>query len=59
MQPKVQKRASAVIGAIGLALLVMMVTVESEPGAIPLALLLIAGIGYFTGVLRERSARPR
>ena len=59
MQPKVQRMASALIGAIGLVLLVMMVTLEGEPGAMPLALLLIAAIGYFTGVLREKSAKPR
>ena len=57
MQPKVQKTVSAVIGAIGLALLVMMVTTEGEPGAIPLALLLMGVIGYVTGRMRERSSR--
>lgn len=59
MTPKVQKAVSAAIGVIGLALLVMMVTVESEPGAIPLALLLIAAIGYVTGRRRERSPKVR
>ena len=57
MQPKVQKAVSAAIGAIGLALLVMMVTTEGEPGALPLGLILIGAIGYVTGRMRERSSR--
>ena len=57
MQPKVQKTVSAVIGAIGLALLVMMITTEGEPGALPLGLILIGAIGYVTGRMRERSTR--
>ena len=57
MQPKIQKTMSAVIGAIGLALLVMMITTEGEPGALPLGLILIGTIGYVTGRMRERSSR--
>ena len=57
MQPKAQKTVSAVIGAIGLALLVMMITTEGEPGALPLGLILIGVIGYITGRMRERSSR--
>ena len=57
MQPKVQKTVSAIIGAIGLALLVMMITTEGEPGALPLGLILIGAIGYVTGRMRERSSR--
>ena len=57
MQPKTQKLVSLVIGAVGLLLLVMMITVESEPGAIPLALLLIAAVGYITGRMRDRSSK--
>ena len=57
MQPKVQKTVSAVLGAIGLALLVMMITTEGEPGALPLGLILIGAIGYITGRMRERSFR--
>ena len=57
MTPKVQKTVSAVIGAIGLALLVMMITIEGEPGALPLGLILIGAIGYGTGRMRERSSR--
>ena len=59
MSPRLQRRVSAGIGAIGLVLLVMMVTVESEPGALPLALLLIAAVGYVTGRMRERSSKPK
>ena len=55
MTPKVQKRVAAVIGVIGLALLVMMITTEGEPGAIPLGLILIAAIVYGTGRMRDRS----
>ena len=57
MQPKFLKSVSAAIGAVGLALLVLMVTTEGEPGALPLALLLLSAIGYVTGRMRERSSR--
>ena len=57
MQPKVQKAVSAVIGAIGLALVVMMITTEGEMGAFPLGLVLIGAVGYVTGRLREKSLR--
>lgn len=57
MQPKMQKTVSLAVGAIGLALVVFMITVEGELGALPLALLLISAIGYATGSLRERSMR--
>ncbi len=59
MQAKVHKNASAVIGAIGLALIVMMINTEGELGALPLGLLLIGVIGYVTGRMREKPARPR
>lgn len=54
MKPRTQKVASLIIGAVGFVLLVMMVTVEGEPGALPLALLLIAAVGYITGQMRSR-----
>ena len=57
MQPKVQKAVFAVIGAIGLALVVMMITTESEMGALPLGLVLLGAVGYVTGRLREKSPR--
>ena len=54
MHPRTQKILSLVTGGVGLALLVMMVTVESEPGALPLVVLLIAAVGYITGRMREK-----
>ena len=38
MTPKTLKTASLAVAALGLALLVMMVTTEGEPGALPLGL---------------------
>ena len=57
MQPKVQKAVATVIGAIGLALVVMMITAEGEMGALPLGLVLIGVVGYVSGRMRERSLR--
>lgn len=57
MRPKTQKLLSLGVGALGLVLLVMMVKLESEPGAIPLALLLLAAAGYITGRMRERPSK--
>ena len=48
-----------VVAAIGLALLVMMVVVEGEPGAIPLALILAGVVGYASGRRRGRSGNPQ
>ncbi|MES2858230.1 MAG: hypothetical protein V4704_03520 [Pseudomonadota bacterium] len=48
MKWSMRKRVSVAIAAAGLALLVMMITTEGEPGALPLALLLIGAIGYRT-----------
>jgi hypothetical protein len=48
---------SAVILVIGLALMAFMITVESEPGALPLALVLIGGIWLFIARKRARSSR--
>ena len=55
MQPKVQKAVATVIGAIGLALVVMMIITEGEMGALPLGLVLIGVVGYISGRKRERS----
>lgn len=55
MTPRTQKLVSLALGAVGLVLLVMMITFESEPGAIPLALLSVAAVGYITGLMRERA----
>lgn len=58
MPPKAQRTASAVVGAIGLGLVAMMVTTEGEPGALPLALVLIGAVGYVTGLMRGKPAAP-
>ena len=58
MKARVQKIVSATVGGIGLALLAMMVRVESEPGLIPLVLTLLGAIGYATAHMRERPRRP-
>ena len=47
---------SAAILVIGLALMAFMITTESEPGALPLALVLIGGIWLFVARKRARSA---
>ena len=57
MTPKVQRAMSMGIGAIGLALVIMMITTEGELGALPLGLVLVGAIGYVTGWVRERSSR--
>ena len=56
MTPKAQRTVSAGTAAIGLALVVMMITTEGELGALPLGLTLLGAIGYVTGWMRERSA---
>jgi lipoprotein signal peptidase len=57
MTPKAQRTLSAWIAVIGLALVVMMITTEGELGALPLGLILVGGLGYITGRMREGSAR--
>ena len=59
MTPKAQRTLSAGIGVAGLALVVMMITMEGELGALPLGLTVIGAIGYVTGWMRERSSRLR
>jgi hypothetical protein len=59
MTPKTQRAFSASIVALGLALVVMMITREGELGALPLGLILIGGIGYLTAWMRERASRQR
>ena len=48
---------AAAILAIGLALVTMMIVVESEPGALPLALVLVGGTWLVVAWLRGRRAR--
>ena len=57
MTPKSINLMSVAIGAIGLALMVMMIVTEDEPGALPLGLVLLGVIGYATGWIRGRSRR--
>ena len=52
------RRISITVLAIGLTLLIYMVTVESEPGAIPLLMILVGAGGYFLTRARLRSSRP-
>lgn len=56
MTPKVQKAVAAGTGAIGVGLVAMMIVVEGELGALPLALVLIGAVCYATAKIRERSA---
>ena len=57
MQIAMHKTVSIVVGTIGLMLLAMMVVVEDEPGAIPLALVAGGVIGYITAHIRGRRSR--
>ena len=57
MTPKIQRTASLVISALGLALVIMMITTEGELGALPLGLILLGVVGYVTGWARERTSR--
>lgn len=54
----VQAVLSALTVVLGVALLVYMVTVESEPGAIPL-LLIAAGTGWFLVIRRRARAHSK
>ena len=57
MTPKMQRGVSVGVAGVGLVLLVLMVTTEGEPGALPLGLLLLGTLGYVGGRWRERQAR--
>ena len=57
MTPRTQRIVSVWIGAAGLALVVMMITMEGELGALPLGLILLGTVGYVTGRMRGRSSR--
>jgi len=57
MPARVQKIISAAVGLIGLALMAMMITIESEPGLIPIVLVLAGGIGYAAVHLHEKRRR--
>ena len=53
---KTVKRISVAVLIIGALLAAMMIYTESEPGALPLALILAGGIGYVTTRLKLRGA---
>jgi len=57
MTPKTQKTISAWTAALGVALLVMMITTEGELGALPLALILLGVLGYGVSWMRTRTAQ--
>lgn len=59
MTPKLQKTVSAIVALIGVVLMTMMIVVEDEPGALPLALVLLGVLGYLGGGWRARAARRR
>lgn len=56
MSPKAQRGVSSGIVAIGVALIIMMITTEGELGALPLGLVLVGAIGYVWGWMRQRSS---
>ncbi|MDE2996583.1 MAG: hypothetical protein OXT73_07595 [Bacteroidota bacterium] len=49
-----QLRPAAILGVLGAALMLYMILVEDEPGAIPLAMILGAFLWVFTVRLRAR-----
>ena len=57
MTPKIQRTASLVISALGLALVILMITTEGVLGALPLGLILLGVVGSVTGLARERISR--
>lgn len=57
MDARTQQIASAIVGGIGVALLIMMVIVEDEPGALPLLLVLLGAGGYIHARMRQKSGR--
>lgn len=57
MTPKAQRAVSIGVGALGMALVAVMITTEGELGALPLGLILVGVIGYVTGWMRARSSR--
>lgn len=55
MTPKTLKTVSLVVAALGLALVVIMVTTEGEPGALPLGLVVLGAIGHGAARWRARA----
>ncbi len=52
---RLHRRASVLTIVVGVALLIMMVVVESEPGALPLLLIVLGTGWYFVTGARARS----
>jgi hypothetical protein len=50
-----QKKLSLATMGLGLALLVYMITVEDEPGALPLAMIVLGSVWHFVARARLRS----
>lgn len=56
---KAQRVAAGFVFGVGVALMAMMITTESEPGLVPLVLVLVGGIGLAVTHLRIRSQHRR
>lgn len=56
MKPKTLKAIALVVAATGVALVALMVTTEGEPGALPLAMVLLGTMGYGAAKWRSRAA---
>lgn len=54
MRTKTVKRTGAVIALLGMLLLITMVMVEGEPGALPLGLVAFGGAVYAFAVYRAK-----
>ncbi|MEX0608884.1 MAG: hypothetical protein WD016_11055 [Balneolaceae bacterium] len=52
---KIQRTISILITVMGISLLIFMITVEDEPGAIPLAMIVIGSVWYFITKSKIRS----
>lgn len=50
------KRVPLTLLAIGIVLVALMIRTESEPGALPLLLILLGATGYVTGWFKRRGA---
>ena len=59
MKTRAARIVSASTFGVGVLLLAMMVTVEGEPGLLPLLLVLAGSTGYAVAAVRERRRRRR
>lgn len=53
---RAQRIMAAMLGALGVILLVFMITVEDEPGALPLLLILVAAVWALRLRVRARKS---